>query len=52
MDGASHTVEVTAATLYASVAQGLAALRRNEWVSGIGSNVVNVSLADVRVEHD
>jgi hypothetical protein len=54
MDGVSHTVEVTAATLYEdeAVAQGLAAIRRNEWVAGVGSNVVNVSVADVRVEHE
>jgi hypothetical protein len=44
MDGVS-TPEVTAATLYESVTQGLAAIRRNEWVAGIGSNVVNVSVA-------
>jgi hypothetical protein len=49
----SHTVEVTAATLYEAVAQGLAAIRGNEWVAGIaqGLNVVKVSVADVRVEH-
>jgi hypothetical protein len=46
MDAVSHTVEVTAATLYESVAQGLAAIRSNEWDSGIGSNVVNVPVAD------
>jgi hypothetical protein len=53
LDGVSHTVEVTAATLYEAVAQGLAAIRGNEWVAGIaeGSNVVKVSVADVRVEH-
>jgi len=53
MDGVSHTVEVTAATLYEAVAQGLAALRGNEWVAGIaeGLNVVRVSVSDVRVEH-
>jgi hypothetical protein len=54
MDGISHTVEVTAATLYEAVAQGLAAIRGNEWVVGIaqGLNVVRVSVADVRVEHE
>jgi hypothetical protein len=54
MDGVAHTVEVTAATLYEAVAQGLAAIRRNEWVAGIaqGVNVVRVSVADVRVEHE
>jgi hypothetical protein len=53
MEGVSHTVEVTAATLYEAVAQGLAAIRGNEWVGGIaqGLNVVKVSVADVRVEH-
>jgi hypothetical protein len=53
MDGISHTVEVTAATLYEAVALGLAAIRDNEWVAGIaqGLNVVKVSVADVRVEH-
>ena len=54
MDGVSHTVEVTAATLYEAVAQGLAAIRGNEWVAGIaqGINAVKVSVADVRVEHE
>src|SRR6266849_1246002 len=54
LDGVSHTVEVTAATLYEAVAQGLAAIRGNEWVAGIaqGLNVVKVSVADVRVEHE
>jgi hypothetical protein len=54
MDGVSHTVEVTAATLYEAVAQGLAAIRGNEWVAGIaqGFNVVKVSVADVCVEHE
>jgi hypothetical protein len=54
MDGVAHTVEVTATTLYEAVAQGLAALRGNEWVASIaqGNNVVKVSVADVRVEHE
>jgi hypothetical protein len=54
MDGVSHTVEVTAATLYEAVAQGLAAIRGNDWVARIaqGLNVVKVSVADVRVEHE
>jgi hypothetical protein len=54
MDGVAHTVEVTAATLYEAVAQGLAAIRGNEWVAGIaqGMNMVKVSVADVRVEHE
>jgi hypothetical protein len=54
MDGVTHRVEVTAATLYEAVAQGLAAIRGNDWVAGIaqGINAVKVSVADVRVEHE
>src|SRR5438105_4538547 len=54
MDGVSHTVEVTATTMYESVAQGLTAIRGNEWVAGIaqGLDVVKVSVANVRVEHE
>jgi hypothetical protein len=55
IDGISHTAEVMAASLYEAVAQGLAAIRGNEWVAGIGDgplNVVKVSVADVRVEHE
>jgi hypothetical protein len=54
MDGVTHTAEVTAATLYEAVAQGLAAIRGNDWVAGIaqGLNAVKVSVADVRVEHE
>lgn len=53
MDGVFHTVDVTAATLYEAVAQGLAAIRGNDWVAGVaqGLNVVKVAVADVRVEH-
>jgi hypothetical protein len=45
----SQSVEVTAATLYEAVAQGLAAIRGNEWVAGIAQelNVIKVSVADV-----
>jgi hypothetical protein len=39
MDGVSHTVEVSAATLYEAVAQGLAAIRGNEWVAGIAQGL-------------
>src|SRR5262250_2423274 len=54
LDGVSHTVDVTAATLYEAVALGLAAIRGNGWVAGIaqGLNVVKISVADVRVEHE
>ena len=49
MNGVTHTVE----TLYDAVAQGLAAIRGNDWVVGIveGLNCVKVSVSDVRVEH-
>jgi hypothetical protein len=54
LDGVAHTVEVTAATLYEAVAQGLAAIRGNEWVAGFseGHGVVKVAVTDVRVEHE
>ena len=52
LDRVSHTVEVTASTLYEAVAQGLAATRGNEWVSGFAEGVVKVSVSDVRVEHE
>lgn len=52
LDRVSHTVEVTASTLYEAVAQGLAAIRGNEWVSGFAEGVVKVSVSDVRVEHE
>lgn len=51
LEGVSHSVEVTAASLYEAVAQGLAALRGNDWVAGFAQGVVKVSVADVRVEH-
>jgi hypothetical protein len=54
MNGVPHTVEVTASTLYEAVAQGLAAIQAQEWVGEIaqGLNVVKVSVASVRVEHE
>ena len=54
MKGVFHTVEVTASTLYEAVAQGLAAIRGEEWVGEIaqGLNVVRVSVVPVRVEHE
>ena len=53
LDGTSHTAEVTASSLFEAVAQGLAALRRNEWVEGIEERfgIVKVSVSEVRVEH-
>jgi hypothetical protein len=54
LDHVSHTVEVTASTLYEAVAQGLAAIRGKEWVAGVeqGIGVVKVSVSEVRVEHE
>ena len=53
LDGTSHTAEVTASSLFEAVAQGLSALRKNEWVEGIEERfgIVKVSVAEVRVEH-
>ena len=53
LDGISHTAEVTANSLFEAVAQGLAALRKHEWVEGIEERfgTVKVSVADVRVDH-
>ncbi len=53
MDGATHTVKVTAETLYEAVALGLAAIRSNEWITGIaqGLNAVQVCASDVPVVH-
>jgi len=54
LDRVSHTVEVTASSLYEAVAQGL---RRFGGMSGCrdfaeGHGVVKVSVSDVRVEHE
>jgi hypothetical protein len=51
LEGVAHSVEVTAESLYEAVAQGLAALRRSDWVAGFQQGVIKVSVADVRVEH-
>ena len=54
MAGVSHSVEVTVATLYEAVAQGLVAIQESDWVATLaqGLNVVKVSVADVRIEHE
>src|SRR6516225_7977363 len=49
----SHSVDVTASTVYEAVAQALAALRKHDWVAGIPQGTsVRVSVASVRVDHD
>jgi hypothetical protein len=54
MVGVSHSVELTAASLYEAVAQGLVAIQKSDWVATLaqGLNVVKVSVADVRIEHE
>jgi hypothetical protein len=54
MDGVVHTVEVTASTLYEAVALGMAAIRTDEWVTGIaqGLNPVTVQVTNVPVKHE
>jgi len=54
MQHVSHTVEVTAGTLYEAVALGLAAIRTEEWVTGIaqGLNPVTVQVTNVPVKHE
>src|SRR6202163_2587993 len=54
MNGVSHTVEVTTETLYEAVALGMAAIRTDEWVTGIaqGLNAVKVRVTNVSVEHE
>jgi hypothetical protein len=54
LDGVSHTVEVTAATLYEAVALGLAAIRGNQWARRIpdGFSPVKVRVTDIPVDHE
>jgi hypothetical protein len=50
----SSTVEVTPETLYEAVALGMAAIRTDEWVTGIaqGLNAVKVRVMNVPVEYE
>jgi hypothetical protein len=54
MNGVRHTVEVTAETFYEAVALGMAAIRTDEWVTGIaqGLNAARVRVMNVPVEHE
>jgi len=54
MEGVAHTVEVTAGSLYEAVALGMAAIRCDEWASGIaqGVNPVTVQVSNVPVKHE
>jgi hypothetical protein len=51
MDGVSHTVDVTAQTLYEAVALGMAAIRTEERATGIaqGMNSVEVRVTSIPV---
>lgn len=53
LDGISHTVEVTASTLYEAIALGLVALRGHEWAGGVpeGTASVRVAVTSISVEH-
>src|ERR1700721_3616292 len=54
MEGVIHTVEVTAGSLCEAVALGMAAIRTDEWVTGIaqGLNAVKARVMNVPVEHE
>ena len=54
LEGVSHTVEVSATTLYEAVALGMATIRTDEWVTGVaqGLNSVKVRVTNVSVEHE
>ena len=51
--GVEHSLEVTAASLYEAVAQGLRAFRENDWVDelGRGHATITVVIKQPRVEH-
>ena len=53
MEGVSHTVGVTAETLYEAVALGLAAIRGEDWVERLRDEYgsVNVSVTEIPVRH-
>lgn len=53
LEGISHTVEVTASTLFEAVALALAALADDEWVAGIpqGLAPVRVAVRSIPIEH-
>lgn len=53
MEGVTHSVEVTASTLYEAVALGLRQIRGNEWVERMPGkyDTVTVCVTNVQVEH-
>jgi hypothetical protein len=54
LEGVTHTVEVTAETLYEAVALGFAAVRDCPWAAEIGQGLhtVTVRVMDVSAEHN
>lgn len=52
MEDVSHTVEVTAESLYEAVALGLKAIRGRDWVEGLRDQFrVDVSVSEIPVRH-
>jgi hypothetical protein len=52
MQDISHTVEVTAESLYEAVALGLTAIRSGDWVEGLRDQFkVKVSVSEIPVRH-
>jgi hypothetical protein len=52
MQDVSHTVEVTAESLYEAVALGLRAIRGRDWVEGLRDQFkVDVSVSEILVRH-
>jgi len=53
IEGASHTVDVTASSLYEAVALGLKVMRGHTWVEPVAEQLatVKVVVRDVPVEH-
>ena len=51
-NGAKHTVQVTARSLYEAVARGLHILRQNDWVDGIHQNsTITIKVKEPEVAH-
>ncbi len=52
MQDVSHTVDVTAESLYEAVALGLQAIRGRDWVEGLRDQFkVDVSVSEIPVRH-
>ena len=52
VNGAEHSVEVTARSLYEAVGRGLHVFRQNDWVDGIHQNLtITIAVTEPEVEH-